>query len=473
MAETWATSGLDLHVDVAGSRVRRSLEEALREAIRSGRLPEGLRVPSSRQLAADLGLARNTVADAYGQLIAEGWLAARQGSGTRVARRVPERDSREHHASSAAPRARYDLRSGTPDLSSFPTSAWMAAMRRSLATVPAEALGYGDPRGRAELREALSGYLARARGVRTDPGRIVVCSGFAQGLALLCSVLLARAASTVAVEAYCLPACREIISGVGLRPFPLPVDEQGAATETLTDQAGVVLTPAHQFPLGPSLQPSRRSAAVDWAADSGGIVVEDDYDGEFRYDRHPLGAMQALAPDHVVYLGTASKTLAPGLRLAWLALPEAWVEPVLAAKAHADYTGALEQLTLAEFITSGGYDRHIRGRRLAYRRRRDMLVRALASDAADVAVTGVAAGLHALVTLPEGVSEEEIGAGAARRGLAVGSLAQYHAGGDDHRPALVVGYATPPDHAYSGALARLVATLTSATALPLAARQSE
>jgi len=462
MPGTWAISGVDLHVDVGSTRVRGSLEAALREAIRSGRLPEGLRVPSSRQLAADLGLARNTVADAYGQLVAEGWLVARQGSGTRVARRVPQRDTREAAASAPFARARYDLRPGTPDLSSFPASAWIAAMRRSLSTLPVEALGYGDPRGRAELREALAGYLGRARGVRADPAGIVICSGFTQGLALLCSVLPARAASSVGIEGYCLPAFPEIISRAGLRPFPLPVDEQGAVIETLTDQAGVVLTPAHQFPLGPSLAPSRRSAAVDWAADSGGIVVEDDYDGEFRYDRHPVGAMQALAPDHVVYLGTASKTLAPGLRLAWLVLPDALVEPVLTAKACADYTGVLEQLTLAEFITSGGYDRHIRARRLAYRRRRDMLVRALTSDVPDVAVTGIAAGLHALVTLPGGVSEEEIGVRADQRGLAVGRLAQYRAGGDDHAPAIVVGYAAPPAHAYSGAGARLVAALTTA-----------
>src|SRR4051794_9927181 len=457
MPRTWAISGVDLHVDVGGTRVRTTLEDALRGAVRSGRLREGVRLPSSRQLAADLGLARNTVADAYGQLVAEGWLVALQGSGTRVARRLPEQDPREREAARASTRPRYDLRPGTPDLSSFPTAAWTAAMRRSLATAPAEAFGYGDPRGRVELREALAGYLARARGVRADPERIVVCSGFTQGLALLCSVLPERTA--VAVEAYCLGVSRQIISRHGLQLSPLPVDEHGAAVDTLTDEAAVVLTPAHQFPLGPSLAPSHRSAVVDWAAESGGIVVEDDYDGEFRYDRHPVGAMQALAPDHVVYVGTASKTLAPGLRLAWLVLPTALVEPVLAVKADADYTGFLEQLTHAEFITSGRYDRHVRARRLAYRRRRDALVGALARDAPAAAVTGIAAGLHALVTLPAGLSEEELGASAERHGLAVGMLAEYRAGGQDHPPALVVGYATPPQPAYTGALARLVAAL--------------
>jgi GntR family transcriptional regulator/MocR family aminotransferase len=237
------------------------------------------------------------------------------------------------------------------------------------------------------------------------------------------------------------------------------VDGGGAAVESLTNEGAVLLTPAHQFPLGPSLAPARRAAAVSWAVQSDALVLEDDYDGEFRYDRHPLGAMQALAPDHVAYLGTASKTLAPALRLGWLVLPRALVEPLLAAKSGADYTGVLEQLTLARFITSGAYDRHVRRRRLAYRRRRDALLRALGRTVPAAAATGVAAGLHALVTLPDGMSEEAALARAARRGLAIGGLGAYRAGGQDHPPAVVVGYATPPDHAYTGALARLTAAL--------------
>jgi GntR family transcriptional regulator/MocR family aminotransferase len=463
VAKTWAISGVDLHVDVGTTRVRASLEDALREAVRSGRLPAELRLPSSRQLASDLGLARNTVAEAYGQLVAEGWLVSRQGSGTRVARRAPDRDTATPPAPPVTGTPRYDLRAGSPDLSSFPRAGWLAALRRALAGVPVQALGYGDPRGRIETREALAGYLARARGVRCDPDRIVVCSGFAQGLALLCSVLRAPRAPMVAVEAYGLPAYREILGGHGVRLSTLAVDGDGAAVDSLSKESAVLLTPAHQFPLGPSLAPTRRARAVAWAVESGGLVLEDDYDGEFRYDRHPVGAVQALAPDHVAYLGTASKTLAPGLRLGWLVLPRALVDAVVAAKSGADYTGVLEQLTLARFITSGGYDRHIRRRRLVYRRRRDALLRALAREVPEARVTGVAAGLHALVRLPDGVSEEAVVAGAARRGLAVGALAPYRAGGDqDHAPALVVGYATPPDHAYSGALARLTAALKSA-----------
>jgi GntR family transcriptional regulator/MocR family aminotransferase len=362
-------------------------------------------------------------------------------------------------AAPAASVAHFDLRAGSPDLSTFPVAGWLAALRRALAATPAGALGYGDPRGRPELRRALAGYLARARGVHADPERIVVCSGFAQGLALLCAALQARDASTVAVESHGLPASREILRAHGLRPSPVPVDDGGADVQVLDDHDAVLLTPAHQFPLGPSLAAARRAALTEWAAESGGLVIEDDYDGEFRYDRHPLGALQALAPDHVAYLGTASKTLAPGLRLGWLVLPAALAEPVLAAKAIADFTSALEQLALARFIESGHYDRHVRGRRLAYRRRRDTLLRTLAQEVPAASVTGIAAGLHELVTLPPGSTEPDVIAAAARRDLAVAGLATYAAADHDRPPALVVGYATPPEHAFTAAVARLTATL--------------
>jgi GntR family transcriptional regulator/MocR family aminotransferase len=418
-------------------------------------------LPSSRQLASDLGLARNTVAEAYNQLVAEGWLVARQGSGTRVAPRLFE-PAHDVAVTSARPTSSpYDLRAGSPDLSSFPADRWLAALRRALNTAPVSDLGYGDPRGRRETRQVLAGYLARSRGVRADPGNIVLCSGFAHGLALLCSLLRARRAATVAVESYSLPAYREVLASHGLAVSSVPVDEHGAVITRLADAGAALLTPAHQFPLGPSLAPARRTAAVSWAADGGGLLLEDDYDGEFRYDRHPLAAMQALGPDHVVYLGTASKTLAPGLRLGWLVLPSALVEPVLAAAAGVPQASVLEQLTLAEFISSGAYDRHVRRRRLVYRRRRDLLVRAVTGAVPGAAVTGIAAGLHALVALPKGVREDEATAAAARHGVTVTGLSGYRAGGQDHRPALVVGYGTPADHAFTAAVARLTAALDS------------
>jgi GntR family transcriptional regulator/MocR family aminotransferase len=386
MPETRATSGLDLHLDRAGSRVRAGLEAALREAVRTGRLTPGLLLPSSRALAADLGIARNTVADAYGQLVAEGWLTAQQGSGTRVADRAPAVE-----VATAAPRPerlpRYDLRPGSPDVSAFPRAAWIAAVRRAVTGAPAEALGYADPRGRPELRQALAGYLARARGVEVTPDRIVVCSGFTQGLALACAALHGRGARTLAVEAYSLAAHRDVITASGLGLAPLRVDHDGAVTSELGAAGGALLTPAHQFPLGAALAPARRGQAVGWAAAGGGLLIEDD--GEFRYDRQPVGALQALAPGQVIYGGTASKSLAPGLRLGWLVLPAGVVDAVIAAKVRTDRNSSnFDQLTLAEFITSGSYDRHVRRARLAYRRRRDALAAALRRQAPGVRISG-------------------------------------------------------------------------------------
>ncbi|WP_069771318.1 PLP-dependent aminotransferase family protein [Streptomyces sp. LUP30] len=462
MARTRATLGVDLHLEPTGPHLRRGLTDALREAVRCGRLPPGARLPSSRSLAADLGIARNTVADAYGDLVAEGWLTARQGSGTRVAERTvvpPAGDATPRRPERRGPA--YDLRPGTPDLGSFPRAEWLRAARRALTAAPSEAFGYGDPRGRVELRTALAEYLSRARGVRADPGRIVVCAGFAHGLKLLTAVLRARGAHTVAVESYGLDEHWRLLAAAGMTTTALPFDERGTDTGRLTDAGAVLLTPAHQFPMGVPLHRDRRAAVVDWARRTGGLVLEDDYDGEFRYDRQPVGALQGLDPEHVVYLGTASKSLAPGLRLGWMALPADLVGEVTRAKGGMDTSGVLDQLTLAEFITSGAYDRHVRAARTRYRRRRDALVAALAARAPAIRVTGIAAGLHAVLRLPPGTQGPVLRA-AAYQGLAVDALTPRYRHADAVTApldALVVGYGTPPDHAWSGALDALCAAL--------------
>ncbi|MFI6447343.1 PLP-dependent aminotransferase family protein [Kitasatospora sp. NPDC050543] len=470
--ESWSTFGGDLHLDLTGRRarglgLRAALEDALREAVQDGRLAPGTRLPSSRALGGDLGVARNTVVEAYTQLAAEGWLTSRRGSGTTVAARAtPSRPVSCPAEPASGPAIRYDLRPGRPDLSLFPRTAWLAAARRALATAPHDAFGYGNPLGRIELRRALAGYLARVRGVRTDPAHILLCSGYTQGLALLGRALSDRGTGTLAVEAYGLPRHREVARFAGPATEPLPLDEAGARTDLLAgSRAGaVLLTPAHQFPLGAPLPAARRQAAVEWARERDGFVIEDDYDGEFRYDRQPVGSMQGLDPERVVYAGTASKSLAPGLRIAWLALPGALVEPLARLKTLADgQSGVLDQLTLAELITSGTYDRHVRRCRLHYRRRRDRLVAALAERAPDVRVTGIAAGLHAVLQLPDGAPPEaELLARAAAAGLAVGALADCL---DDPRqapraaPALVIGYGTPPEYAFAGALDALCTLL--------------
>ncbi|GJF32358.1 GntR family transcriptional regulator [Kitasatospora sp. NE20-6] len=463
--DSWATFGGDLHLDLTAGRtrglgLRAALEDALREAVRTGRLARGTRLPSSRELSRDLGIARNTVAEAYAQLVAEGWLASRQGSGTVVADRGTPSDPAPRTVAPRSPAGRHDLLPGRPDLSRFPRSAWLAAARRALASAPHEAFGYTDPRGRIELRRALADYLARVRGVRTDPDRLVVCSGYTQGLGLLCEVLRAQGHGSVAVEEYGLPLQQAVIDAKGLAVVPLPLDGAGARTDLLpgTGAAAAVLTPAHQFPTGVALRADRRAAAVAWARGSGGLVVEDDYDGEFRYDRQPVGALQALDPERVVYAGTASKSLAPGLRLGWLALPGSLVGPVVRQKELADGQHAvIDQLTLAELITSGAYDRHVRRSRLVYRRRRDRLVAVLSERAPEVRVTGISAGLHAVLELPPGsLDEEELVRQAAWLGLSLNSVGWCRApaaGPEPERPAsLVIGYATPPDHGFEAAL---------------------
>jgi GntR family transcriptional regulator/MocR family aminotransferase len=296
--------------------------------------------------------------------------------------------------------------------------------------------------------------------VRASPERLVVCSGFAQALWLLCRALRAGGAGTLGIEEYGLPTVPATATDCGLALKTLPVDDQGAALDAAGDADAVLLTPAHQFPIGVPLAARRRAEAVDWARRGDRLIIEDDYDGEFRYDRHPLGSLQALAPDRTVYAGTASKTLAPGLRLAWLVVPPALLESLAAAKLLIEgHTGVIEQLTLAELIVSGDYDRHIRRARLLYRRRRDLLVAALGRGAPEARISGIAAGLHALVDLPAGRGEEEVIAAAAARGLALSGLGRFARGSHRHRPALVVGYARPPEHAFTAAVARLSAVL--------------
>ncbi len=471
---TWANS-FDLHLEPApgSTGLRSGLESALRAAVREGRLAAGTRLPSSRALAKDLGVARNTVTEAYAQLVAEGWLTARQGSGTRVADhacpeapvpvQLPEDVSGVAVTDEAGARVAYDLRPGVPDVSSFPRGAWLAAMRRVMAQAPHEVFGYSDPRGRPELRRALAAYLSRVRGVRAHPDLIVVCTGFIQATGLLAQAIRELGGRRIAIEALGFPDTRANLRACGLATVDLPVDESGARTGELPGARAdaVLLTPAHQFPAGVPLSPERRTAAIAWARAHGtGVVIEDDYDGEFRYDRQPVGALQGLDPAHVVYAGTASKSLAPGLRLAWLMLPQRLLDPVVAAKRRADrHTPALDQLVLAEMIDSGAYDRHVRRMRSRYRHRRDRLVAALAERAPRVRVSGIAAGLHAVLRLPPGSpSEAELVARGARCGLALSRLGLY--GGESlGYEGLVVGYGTPPEHAFAGALEALCAVL--------------
>lgn len=460
----WATSGIDLFLDLStGGGLRTRIEDGLRAAIRTGRLPRGSRLPATRTLAHDLGVSRGTVLAAYSQLTAEGWLRGERGSATVVAiERDVTGEPTERRAPGAAP-PRFDLRPGRPDAGSFPRAEWLRALRRGLARAPDEALGYGDARGRPELREELAAYLRRARGLQVSAANLVVTTGYGQGLNLVARALASEGVGRIAIENPSMPEHRAAVSAAGHEVVPLAVDADGARVEQLANVGAVVLTPNRQHPLGGTLSPQRRSHLLAWARATGAIVVEDDYDGEFRYDGHPLGALQGLEPRVVVYAGTTSKTLAPGVRLGWLAVPDALLAAVEREKRLADWqSGALDQLALAELISSGAYDRHIRKMRLHYRRRRDAMLRALARRVPQLTVTGAAAGLNLLVELPDRATEQRALASAAERGVAVEGLLAGHYYVQRGRAGLIVGYAAAPEHAYKGAVDAFTRALADA-----------
>ncbi|MEW2168116.1 PLP-dependent aminotransferase family protein, partial [Streptomyces sp. NPDC007084] len=339
---------------------------------------------------------------------------------------------------------RADFVAGTPDLSLFPRAAWAAAHRGVLAELPRQALGYPDPRGLPELRTALAGLLGRRRGVVADPERLVVVSGVAQAMALLGFVLHARGARVVGVENPGSPEHGALFASAGLGTVRLPLDDEGIATEPLRSSGvrAVVTTPAHQFPTGIAYSARRRAELLDWARHTDGLVVEDDYDGDFRYDRAPVGALQGLDPEHVAYTGSVSKSLAPGLRLGWLIVPASHLEEVVERKRTMDLGNpVLDQALLARFIERGAYDRQLRRCQRAYRERRDTLVSALEEHFPGTTVSGIAAGLHAVATLPDRYGPQDRFLELARAaGVRVRPTAHYgEAPGPGVR--LVLGYA--------------------------------
>ncbi|WP_078944613.1 PLP-dependent aminotransferase family protein [Streptomyces flavochromogenes] len=465
----------------------RALQEALREAVRSGRLAAGTRLPSTRALAADLGVSRGLVTEAYEQLTAEGYLRSDRGAGTWVGDAArgrlgvtPARGAAEdlgaarhaggvrargtdrgthareavvngaeagtHARGAGAPAGRVDFRPGTPDLSLFPRAAWSAAQRAVLARLPHAALGYPDPRGLPELREALAGMLTRRRGVVADPERLVVCSGVAQASTLLGFVLRARGLDAVGIEDPGSPEHGRLFASTGLDTLWLPLDEEGLRPETLAASGvrAVVVTPSHQFPSGISWSAERRAALLDWARAVDGYVLEDDYDGDFRYDRAPVGALQGLDPERVVYAGSVSKSLAPGLRLGWMLVPEALLAEVVERKRTMDLGNpVLDQAVLAEFVTRGAYDRQLRRCQRTYRERRDALLSALAEHLPGTGVSGIAAGLHVIARVPGRYGPpERFLARSAQAGVALRALEEYGtARPGDGEVRLVIGYA--------------------------------
>lgn len=407
-------------------------------------------------------MARNTVAEAYAELVNEGWLASRQGAGTWVLN--------AGGAAKASPRPRrapiapvHNLMAGSPDVSEFPRNEWIASTRRALSNAPTEALRMGDARGRPELCDALAEYLTRARGVRTSADSIVVCAGVRHAVELLGRVF--RGKGPIAVEAYGLFIFRDALAALDVKTVPIGVDDRGAVVDELDNVSSpaVLLTPAHHSPFGMPLHPARRTAVVEWAKRTGGYVFDDDYDGEFRYDRQPIGALQALCPERVVYMGSASKSMSQALRLGWMVLPDSLIDPVLAAGGGQQfYVDALSQLTMADFISSGSYDKHIRRMRMRYRKRRDTLVDALAGY--EVGISGLSAGVNMVLTLPDD-TEHAVLRRAGEAGILVQGLSIMRhplAGPEVPSPdGIIVGFAAPADHAFARAVDALLAVLAA------------
>jgi GntR family transcriptional regulator/MocR family aminotransferase len=421
--------------------LHRQIAAAIRAGIQAGRLRLGMTLPPTRRLAATLHVSRGVVVEAYEILAAEGYLTSRPGSYTQVAI-GPQADPVE--ARTAPPsEARIDFSSCRPDVFRFPRTAWLRSVRRVFTEAPSESLGYLPGRGLPPLRQGLADYLNRVRGTNAHPDDIVICNGYTQGVALLLQVLKSAGATRIAVEDPtsdddAVPAAR----GLGLEVVGVPLDEDGIRVDVLAGIAAdaVILTPSHQWPTGGVLSADSRAAVLGWAADRGALVLEDDYDAEYRYDRAPIGSMQGLAPDLVVHLGTVSKTLAPGLRLGWMVLPRNLVDLVASAKETSDRgSSAVEQLVFADFLGRGEFDRHLRRMRPVYRRRRDTLLAALSTYCPSLEPAGVAAGLHLIAWLPSSVNEAAVVTEARAQDVRIDGIAPYRLspGG---RGGLIFGY---------------------------------
>jgi len=440
----------------------RQIEDQLRQAIRDTTLRPGARLPSTRDLARELGISRPIVVDAYAQLAGEGYLELRPGTRPRVTGCAGPCQPPTTKRSDPAPEPRYDFRSGVPDLSAFPRSAWMRSLREALTRMRDADFGYTDPHGTEVLRLALRDYLGRVRGVVTDAERVVITSGYSQGRSLVCRALAASGIKRIAVEDPCHDEVRVSGAGAGLELVPVPVDDEGIRVDALERTAvhAVFVTPAHQYPTGAVLSGVRRMALLDWLRRRNGFAIEDDYDAEYRYDRAPVGSLQSMDPERVVYAGTASKTLAPAMRLGWLIVPPRLLGPVQQQQRQVDFgVSRVEQHAFADFLSRGELDRHLRRMRARYRARRDALGAALARELPEATVRGIAAGLHATVELAAGDDERAIAAEAVRRRIALMTLGEVRAGAPGGPATLLLGYAQLAEAAIPAAVRELAAAV--------------
>ncbi len=471
MAIQWSGLGPELLLRLdrsSGRPLRAQLEAGLREAIRSGRLQGGERLPSSRGLARELDVSRGLVQEVYAQLLSEGYLTSQAGSATRVAAGAYQATAQPVQRTEPPPRLIADFRSGVPDLASFPRGDWVWATREACASMATLDLDYGDPRGSAVLRGVLAGYLRRVRAAAADPGQLIVSTGFAQGILLVLRALALDGVRCAAFEdpGYGGADASETLraaGAMGLRTVHVPVDDLGVdvgAVERSGAQV-VVVTPAHQSPTGVVLAAGRRHALVEWANRTGGFIVEDDYDSEFRYDREPVGVLQGLAPGRVFTIGTASKALAPAVRLGWVLAPPALAAAVAEEKRISDRgSSTLDQLVLAALLESGRYDRHLRRMRTVYAARRARLIDILARHAPGIRLTGLAAGFHAVAHLPAAADERAVVAAARERRVGLYGMGGFRAAETAGPPQLVLGFGQVGERAIEPGIVAVAGLLT-------------
>jgi GntR family transcriptional regulator/MocR family aminotransferase len=462
---------LDVLVSVDRTRpltLGRQIEDQLRQAIRDATLRPGARLPSTRDLARELGVSRPIVVDAYAQLAGEGYLELRPGARPTVTGCAGPCQPPATTRSDPTPEPRYDFRPGVPDLSAFPRSAWLRSLREALTSMRDADLGYTDPHGVEVLRLALRDYLGRVRGVVSDAERVVVTSGYCQGRTLVCHALAAMGARRVAVEDPCHLEVRISCASAGLELVPIPVDSEGIRMDALERTAvdAVFTTPAHQYPTGAVLSGARRLALLEWLRRRDAFALEDDYDAEYRYDRAPVGALQAMDPERVVYAGTASKTLAPAMRLGWLVVPPRLLEAVRREQRQADFgVSRIEQHAFADFLSRGELDRHLRRMRVRYRARRDALVEALVEALPEVRVHGIKAGLHIIVQLLDNDRARAIRDEAARRGVALTPMNEYYLDAAEDSSVLLLGYGRSSEAVIRAGVRELAAAVRAARAV--------
>jgi GntR family transcriptional regulator / MocR family aminotransferase len=447
-----------------GEPLHARLTQALREAIRLRRLPAGSALPPSRILAEDLGCSRWVVTEAYGQLVAEGYLESRVGAGTRVRALEYFEPERATTAEKVSRAIRIDLGPGLPDLATFPIKAWLAALRSAASGLSLSDLGHPDGAGHSELRDVLAAYLVRVRGAATGAADLTIVGGVTDGIGRACRALRRSGVRAIAVEDPGWERLRGCALDAGLKIIPVSVDDQGLCVEQLETYPvrAVILGPAHQFPTGVALSTARRAELLDWARRVDGLILEDDYDAEFRYDRRAIGAMQGADPGHVALFGSVSKTLSPAVRIGWMLTPSSWTDAIRATESSLTGPPILDQLAFAALLKSGRYDHHLRRSRMRYRIRRDRLVSALARSLPDVHISGIAAGLHVVAQLDRAINYRLAVNLAAAEGLRIVRLGGFRVHRIDAPDGLVLGYGNLADSAVETGVSMLANILEQA-----------